>query len=262
MDYDGKVLIVECGPSIGHEIISDIFHQLSVKDASYPRHTGYGTTISQGGSAAVILAKGMKEPDFSLYETHPFCRKLDDWANSKPTIAWEVTYSESEKKLTTDAARLICFSRCGVLLVVALNINVSGTGESRKLNSVTWSHWEMDALGVKMIEPGQEAPPDKVGVLEPDWGMGRCGANNIPVAYRAVVAKGDGQVLVRATMTEKYVVCVFVHQADPKLKAFRRLCLMTAGRKSQSSTAIYIVIPLLMSRISLLLLFHMTLSLT
>jgi hypothetical protein len=258
IDYDGKVLIVECGPSIGHEIISDIFHQLSANGASYPRHTGHGTTISQGGSAAVDLTKGMKEPDFSLYETRPLNSDLDNTANSKPTIAWEVAYSESEKKLTTDAARLICLSRCGVLLVVALNIDISGTRESRQLNSVTWSHWEMDALGSEEIAPGKEVRTGKLGILEPDCGDGA----NIPVAYRAIVAKKDGQISVRAAVTEKYVVCASVRKVDLKLKAFRRLCPMMAGRISQSSDGIYFVIALLTSRISVLLLFHTILSLT
>ena len=97
VDLHKGALIVGCSVSYGHEILAGIFGRISLADIG---HSGSGS-ITSFGQANIPLSEGTKSPDYSLYEVGT------GKAEFIPTVAWEVGYSESEKKLALDAARLL-----------------------------------------------------------------------------------------------------------------------------------------------------------
>ncbi|KAF8223967.1 hypothetical protein L208DRAFT_1059582, partial [Tricholoma matsutake] len=93
-----------------------------------------------GGSNVWLSDDGEKTPDFAIYEQPDI---PDAWTHY-PTIAWEVGYSETAKKLGRDAARLVVGTFGGIQLVIMVNIEdkiVKGIG--RQLKAVTVDFWEL-----------------------------------------------------------------------------------------------------------------------
>jgi hypothetical protein len=200
IDYDGNNLIIN-HPSIGHEIIQGI---LDLVDGGYPRrnpHISMENKIMSGGSADVRLrGGGLKQPDFSIYEIREGSTKHDD---EEPTIAFEVGLSQRQRKLGEAAARLLLLCRYGtILLVVTVKIVVSGDPE--KLDSVTWTHWEVTSW--EKVKKPEEKPANELYVIRsvPD----KVDERGMPLAYEITRKSGERQVVVRAAVTAKYQVCL------------------------------------------------------
>lgn len=71
--------------------------------------------------------------------------------NSIPTIVFEVTYGQSTRYLALEAARHIRLMMGQILLVVAIDITHEPNTRPKKLQSVTWSHWEEDVKAHAVI---------------------------------------------------------------------------------------------------------------
>jgi hypothetical protein len=124
--------------------------------------------------------------------------------NTTPTVVWEVAYSETERKLALDAARHICLSLGLVQLVVAVKIEHCDSFPKR-LERVTWSHWELvDA------EPVAEWG----GALDDPQPFGWDAVTNhdfvppIGTKYQAVVKIGSALQRVTAEQTQTHQVLI------------------------------------------------------
>lgn len=208
VDLRNEQLTVGYPTSIGHEIVTDIFALLSQNGGGYPLQPRGGSTIITGGTSDVRLKNGIKSPDFSLYEKRdvsPTSSHELHHLNSYPTIAWEVAYSEPEKKLSLDAARMICLSHGLIQLVVTINITHTKKrgledSDKPKLQKVNCAFWELDIVYSKEIEC-DDSDDSKVDELVPEPNSGEVS----PSAYRAILAAvvpGSKRLQVRAECTE------------------------------------------------------------
>ncbi|KAG2126631.1 uncharacterized protein EDB93DRAFT_1257451 [Suillus bovinus] len=208
VDYNEGVLIVHC-PSLGHEILPELFDVMRHAGTSYPREY-HGSKITQGGSSTITLEAGSKSPDFSLYEVKESSRQVEQVTNGIPTIAFEVGHWEGERKLTMDAGRLICLSKGMIQLVVTIDIDHEVEKQNhgrRKLKSVIWTHWEMDAEYPQIVGKGDtyelnKLLPERDGKIIKDTET----VQPVPDAYRAVVRFAKIPHWVRAYKSNTYKV--------------------------------------------------------
>ncbi|KZP28506.1 hypothetical protein FIBSPDRAFT_852647 [Athelia psychrophila] len=190
-----ETLVVGHPTSIGHEIMGHLFTDLCRDGGGQPEGFYNGAQIITGGTTDVRLADGIKVPDYSLYAlTANPSSSLSHTLNSYPTVAWEVAYSETERKLARDAARLICFSHGLVQLVVTINITHMQVA-TKELATVRCSCWEMD-LDAFEKAPAKADPSRKINVLSPE------GDGTPPKAYRGTVKFGENTYHVRAKETQ------------------------------------------------------------
>jgi hypothetical protein len=125
-------------PTLIHEAISHMFskipHEFTHGVAFF---SGDQTNTSFGGGDNIALFDGgEKTPDFVIYDQ----LHTPNDPTHLPTIAWEVGYSESAKKLGRDAARLVAGTGGGIQLAIAVNIE---DNKKRKLKAVTVDFWEL-----------------------------------------------------------------------------------------------------------------------
>lgn len=167
IDFRLDKLIVRF-PSIGHEIMSNLFHVMAKSGTGYPERYG-SSTIIEGGSADIHHHSGYKSPDFSLYEVNDNnpSKILD---STTPTIVFEVAYTQPTRSVVLEAARHICLTRGEVQLVVAIDIVHKANTKPRELKSVTWSHWEEDVLSYREVEGGEHGKVDDIRPEAPDGG--------------------------------------------------------------------------------------------
>jgi hypothetical protein len=166
--------------------LADIFGQIPLNTIGYSgsHHKG---SIASYGQANIPLSEGTKSPDYTLYEA---CDKTTD---PRPTVAWEVGYSEGEKKLALDAARLLCLSHGMVRLVVTIKIAHKPYTFPRELARVTWRHWEVDPDALTLV-----ANSDGITIDDPE-----------PVSdqiYQAHISTKGGIYRIVARVTESFVV--------------------------------------------------------
>ncbi|KAG2063016.1 hypothetical protein BDR04DRAFT_1164353 [Suillus decipiens] len=205
VDYNDGVLIVQC-PNLGHEILPELFDVMRYAGTSYPK-TYHGSKITQGGSTTIPLAAGSKSPDFSLYEVKDSSGQA---TNGIPTVAFEVGYWEGEKKLALDAGRLICLSKGMIQLVATIDINhmvEKQNNRRRKLESVVWTHWEMDPEYPQIVKSHHtyelnKLLPERDGKVITDTET----VQPTPDAYRAVVTFAKIPHWVRAYKSDTYKV--------------------------------------------------------
>ncbi|KIM85872.1 hypothetical protein PILCRDRAFT_4992 [Piloderma croceum F 1598] len=137
IDFRPDKLIVRV-PSIGHEMIGSLMDK---SGSGYPELYGR-SRIVVGGCADIHYNSGHKSPDFSLYEVKDG-GVSNDQDSSTPTVVFEVAYSQTTRSVVQEAARHICLTRGEVQLVVAIDIAHKTGTRRRELESVTWSHWEV-----------------------------------------------------------------------------------------------------------------------
>ncbi|KAH9060368.1 hypothetical protein EDB83DRAFT_2552254 [Lactarius deliciosus] len=148
LDFRPNKLILRL-PSLENGLISNLLI-VAISDAPYQDCYGRSSTVLIGGSTDInyLNGNGCKSPDFSLYELkgrRDGARSITDSADSGiPTIVFEATYGQSTRCLASEAARHICLTMGQVLLVVAIDITHEPNTRPKKLQSVTWSHWEED----------------------------------------------------------------------------------------------------------------------
>jgi hypothetical protein len=202
------VPIVHC-PNLGHEILPELFDVMRYAGTSYPK-TYHGSKITQGGSTTITLAAGSKSPDFSLYEVKDSSGQVQQATNGVPTVAFEVGYREGEKKLALDAGRLICLSKGMIQLVATLDINHTVEKQNngrRKLESVVWTHWEMDPEYPQIVKSDHtyelnELLAERDGKVIKDTET----VQPTPDAYRAVVKFAKTSHWIRAYKSDTYKV--------------------------------------------------------
>jgi len=151
LDFHPNKLIVRI-PTLGHEIMSDLFDVMKQSGTGYSREPYRGSRIILGGSADVLHhGGGHKSLDYSLYVVRDGKGAANDDDNTTPTIVFEVAYTQTSRNLAEEAARHICLTMGRVLLVVAINIIHKLNTSPRELESVTWSHWEEDVGGYSVV---------------------------------------------------------------------------------------------------------------
>lgn len=190
---------------MGHEVIVNVFVELARNNHLYPPLYN-GSRIFPGGSADVILSQGIKSPDYSLYE-----RRKNGVVKTKPTIVWEVAYSESASKLALDCARHLCLSRGQVRLAVAVDIvHQDKSSRPRILKSVTWSHWEIDLNSWSPVEEGShDWWNGELDDTQPERGDAAPSEEYVQppaIAFRAVISSGEQKFQIRAFQTKVYKV--------------------------------------------------------
>jgi len=155
-------------PSIGHKIMSNLFHVIAKSGTGYPERYG-SSTIIESGSADIHHDSGYKSPDLSLYEVNDNnpSKILD---STTPTIVFEVVYPQPTRSVVLEAARHIYLTQGEVQLVVAIDIVHKANTNPRELKSVTWSHWEEDVLSYCEIEDGEREQVDDIRPEAPDGG--------------------------------------------------------------------------------------------
>ncbi|KAH8985703.1 hypothetical protein EDB92DRAFT_1345699 [Lactarius akahatsu] len=135
--------------SIENGLIFNLLRIAAISDTHYQDCYGHSSTVVVGGSTDIHYrhGNGYKSPDFGLYELKSrgdSRSSSDDMDNSTPTIVFEVTYGQSTRCLALEAARHICLTMGQILLVIAIDITHEPNTRPKKLQSVTWSHWEQD----------------------------------------------------------------------------------------------------------------------
>jgi hypothetical protein len=186
-------------------MMGSLFILMAQSGTGYPELYG-GSRIVIGGCADIHYNSGYKSPDFSLYEVKDG-GVSDDQDSSTPTIAFEVTYSQSTRSVVEEAARHIFLTRGQVQLVVAIDIVHEKETRPRKLESVTWSHWEEDVLSHDVVEDDDNVV-DEVFSEREDEENSEDFVLPPPTAYTAVVAQPGGQrrCRIRAEETGKWQV--------------------------------------------------------
>ena len=74
------------------------------RSQSYPLVLLNGSKIVACGTADVPPTKGVKSPDYSLYEVTDHGQPGETELNSTPTVVFEYDYTETGHKLALDAA--------------------------------------------------------------------------------------------------------------------------------------------------------------
>ncbi|KAH8997671.1 hypothetical protein EDB86DRAFT_2914280 [Lactarius hatsudake] len=148
LDFRPNKLILRL-PSLENGLISNLLINAAISDAPYQDCYGRSSTAVVGGSTDIhyLNGNGCKSPDFSLYELKDCrdgARSPDSAGSGIPTIVFEAIYGQSTRCLASEAARHICLTMGQVLLVIAIDITHEPNTRPKKLQSVTWSHWEED----------------------------------------------------------------------------------------------------------------------
>jgi len=88
LDFHPDKLIVRI-PTLGHEIMSDLFDVMKQSGTGYSREAYRGGRIILGGSADMLHHNGgHKSPDYSLYEVRDGKGAANDDDNTTPTIVF------------------------------------------------------------------------------------------------------------------------------------------------------------------------------
>jgi hypothetical protein len=207
ISYNPNRLIVRL-PTIGHEIVGNLFEILHASGTTYPPKYG-ASSIMMGGSADVQFRRGVKSPDFSLYdvkEGNPDSSEV--YENAVPTIVFEVAYTQSARSVSFEAGRHICLTGGDVLLVVVIEVNHKRGSRPRQLETVTWSHWEEDVDSYRecVNEDG-----DEINVVHAEREEGEDEEEHVlpaASAFSALITEADGKLYrIRATRTARYQVC-------------------------------------------------------
>jgi hypothetical protein len=206
INYNPNRLIVRV-PTIGHEIVGNIFEILHASGTAYPQKY-VASSIMMGGSADVQFRRGVKSPDFSLYdvkEGNPDSSEV--YENDVPTIVFEVAYTQSTRDVSFEAGRHICLTGGDILLVVVIDVKHKRGSKPRKLEAVTWSHWEehVDSYRECMNEEG-----DEINVVRAEREAGEDEEEHVlpaASAFSALITEADGKLYrIRATRTAQYQV--------------------------------------------------------
>jgi len=106
----------------------------------------------------VPLTKGVKSPDYSLYEVTDHGQPGETELNSTPTVVFEYGYTETSHKLALDTARHLLLSQGLVQLVVVVDVKRQPGSQdgSMTLEGVTWAHWEVDGSSFGRWNPRGE----------------------------------------------------------------------------------------------------------
>jgi hypothetical protein len=169
--------------------LAGIFGQIPLNTIGHKGSYNDGS-ITSFGQANIPLSEGTKSPDYALYEV---CD--NDTTDLRPTVAWEVGYSEGEKKLALDAARLLCLSHGMVRLVVTIKIAHKRNTQPRELARVTWSHWEVDPDALELVKDSNDIILDDP---QPVPGLDQ--------TYEAYISVKGGICRIVACVTQSYEV--------------------------------------------------------
>jgi hypothetical protein len=204
VDFRPDKLIVRV-PSIGHEIMTDLFEVMRQSGSTYPSGLYRGSEIILGGSADIHYSSGYKSPDFSIYELrdgigYTMC---DD--NTTPTIVFEVAYTQPSRSVSQEAARHICLTGGEILLVVVVNIEHKVNTNPRELMTVTWSYWEED-VDSYLVE--DDAGDTDIDIQRDDGVDDTEYVDPTPAtAFKAVIPRpGNKRYHIRATRTDHWEV--------------------------------------------------------
>jgi hypothetical protein len=180
---------------IGLQARSDKFYRL------------YGSSsILAGGSADIRYEDGgYKSPDMSLYEVNKGEGARQIYA---PTVVFEAASTRSSRNLAMEAARHICLTLGLVKLVVTINIVLQPNTFPRKLQSVTWSHWEED-FSAFCVVPKQDS--QEINVIREERRHEEDDSLHVlpsATAFSAVIHSPsmDQKYRIRVTETEKWEV--------------------------------------------------------
>lgn len=206
VDFQPDKLIVRV-PTIGHEIMTDLFYLMKQSGTGYSTESYRGSRIVLGGSADIHYTSGYKSPDFSLYEVKDGGGDTIDDDNTTPTIVFEIAYTQTTRSVVLEAARHICLTGGEVLLVIAIDIVHKTNTNPRELESVTWSHWEEDIGGFDEVKN----PDDyEVNSIFPDRGDDNDEDYVLPpaTAFTGVIHGPDKRKKyhIRAVQTDKWRV--------------------------------------------------------
>jgi hypothetical protein len=144
---------------IGHEIIENIIKILHASGTAYPQKY-VSSSIMMGGSVDVQFRQGDESPDFSLYDVKEWNPdSCEVYENDVPTIEFEVAYTQSARDVSFEAGRHICLTGGDILLIVVIDVKHKWGSKPRKLEAVTWSHWEehVDSYREYVDEEGDES---------------------------------------------------------------------------------------------------------
>lgn len=207
VDFHPNKLIVRV-PTIGHEIMTDLFYLMKQSGTGYSAGSYRGSRIVLGGSADIHYTSGYKSPDFSLYEVKDGGGDTIDDDTTTPTIVFEIAYTQTTRSVVLEATRHICLTGGEVLLVIAIDIVHKKNMKPRELESVTWSHWEED---IDSFDEVKNPDDYEINNVSPDRGEGDNDEDYVlppATAFTGVIHGPDKQhkYHIRAVQTDKWRV--------------------------------------------------------
>jgi hypothetical protein len=153
----------------------------------------------------VPLTKGVKSPDYSLYEVTDHGQPGETELNSTPTVVFEYGYTETSHKLALDAARHLLLSQGLVQLVVVVDVKRKSGGQdgSMVLERVTWAHWEVDGSSFEEVDSSWRGHLDDP---QPDRDVDEDFVQPPADAYKAVIKMDGGKYHLRALKVKEWEV--------------------------------------------------------
>lgn len=191
-------------PTAGHEIIPAIFQQLQDQDLF--RYSENNIRIPP--SLDIALQDGGKSPDFCLCDDSPTVSLKE--LRSTPTITFEVGYSEEERKLFKDAARLVACSGGSIRLAIAVKITRAAPKTApRVVSEMTWSFWEVEDHEILTPEQGASEALD---CLIRDDGYNEDGDYMVPpgIKYYCITKVKESYVRLNVARTKVYQVRLII----------------------------------------------------
>lgn len=172
---------------------------------SYPLVLPNGSEIVACGTADVPLTKGVKSPDYSLYEVTDRGQPGEMELNSTPTVVFEYGYTETSHKLALDAARHLLLSQGLVQLVVVVDVKRKSAGQdgSMVLERVTWAHWEVDGSSFEEVDSSWRGDLDDP---KPNRDVDEDLAQPPADAYRVVIEMDGKKYHLRASKVKEWEV--------------------------------------------------------
>jgi len=144
LDYIDEWLVVKL-PHLPHEILPALITELNGKGLLPGVDFGSGGNIRLGGSSFIYLSGNSKKSSDEQF----FDRASDNTsAGNIPTVVFEVGFSQTQTKLSYDAARILTGSGGLVQLVVNIKIYI----EDNSLQSVDLDFWEMYETRVEDVD--------------------------------------------------------------------------------------------------------------
>ena len=137
------------------------------------------------------LTKGVKSPDYSLYEVTYRGQPGETELNSIPTVVFKYGYTKTSHKLTLDAAHHLLLSQGLVQLVVMVDVKCISAGQdgSMLLERVTWAHWKVDGSSFEEVDSSWRGDLDDP---KPDRDVNKDLVHPPADTYKAVI-KMDGK---------------------------------------------------------------------
>jgi hypothetical protein len=172
---------------------------------SYPLVLPNGSKIVACGTADVPLTKGVKSPDYSLYEVTDSGQPGEAELNSTPTVVFEYGYTETSRKLALDAARHLLLSQGLVQLVVVIDAKrkMGSQDGSMVLDRVTWAHWEVDGGSFEEVDPSWRGD---LNDPQPDRDVDEDFVQPPADAYKAVIEMDGTRYHLRASKVNEWEV--------------------------------------------------------